>query len=296
MAIEYYIGIDALVVCLGILITIALVGYWMKPKKETNQVPLAQPHIPLLGNALAYKDHPDKFLCLQAKQLGPIFRINLAGMETYVLSSRATLKQFALAPDNVLSSMSAVADFGFKYTLGERNVFEGSEFHKNVVKANFSSPSRVNLTTARFMKSLDKSIESELSAEKKKLINLSFSNDGTQRTIIDDFLPFSRRVILRGVVEVFLSVHFVDVYQQQHGEKGSDDFVSHFMIFQDLVEEATASAAVLPFFLAYILVLQKCANKRKILTEKIGKVVQRLWADTDSGELTPLTLKLQVDN
>lgn len=282
---ENYIGIEGLIIFLAFLALFLFIGYWIRPRTEINQVPLAKPYIPFLGNALAYKKHPDRFLCSQAKILGPLFRINLAGMETYVLSSRATLKQFALAPENVLSSKAAVSDFGFKYTLGERNVYEGSEFHKNVIKSYFTSLTNINSATSRFMESLNNSINIELLTENKRVANVGVSAGGIVATCIDDFMLFSRRVILRSVVEVFLSAHFVKIYQQQHGEKGIDDFVAHFMIFQDLVEESTAAAAVLPLFLAYPTILLKCANKRKILVDKITRVVQRLWTDADSGTL-----------
>ena len=38
--------------------------------------------------------------------------------------------QVATAPESVLSARAAVADFGFEYTLGNRNVSMGTDFHK----------------------------------------------------------------------------------------------------------------------------------------------------------------------
>jgi hypothetical protein len=108
-------------VALAVALLVHFLYSWLMSTKENNngqQPPQAQPCLPFLGNALHYKDHPDEFLSKQAALLGEVFTVNLAGLKTTILSSKATMKQFALTSERILSSRAAVADFGFRYTLG----------------------------------------------------------------------------------------------------------------------------------------------------------------------------------
>lgn len=44
------------------------------------------------------------------------------------------MQAVASASESVLSAREAVSDFGFRFTLGDENVFGGTEFHKGVLK------------------------------------------------------------------------------------------------------------------------------------------------------------------
>ena len=280
MGTDFVVSIESLVAVLLFTLGVLVTAYYFNTSRsKCSKVPLASPHLPVLGNALAYKKHPDRFLHNQTKLHGPIFRINLAGLETYILTNRSSIKQHAMAPESVLSSRAAVADFGFKYTLGDNNVFKGADFHRDVVKSNFSNARDVSSIAATLMSSYEESLRMELSATHLSIPNTAEVNGG--HIVLDDFMMITRRIILRGVVDVFLSRHFSVVYEQQTGTA----FATEFMDFQDTVEEATATAAVLPVFVAYPLCLYGCQQRRLVLTERMSRTVQRLWTDLDAGEI-----------
>ena len=95
--------------------------------------PHAGPCLPLLGNALHFRADPPGFLLAQVAALGPVFTLNLAGFRTTLVCEAAALRAFAAAPASVLSVQQAVADFGFRHTLGELNVYHGARVHKDVL-------------------------------------------------------------------------------------------------------------------------------------------------------------------
>lgn len=217
--------------------------YYCRTKKHAqscSQVPRACPSVPILGNALAYKDHPDEFLYTQMKTLGSIFKINLAGLETTIVTSHTGMQQFAMAPESVLSSKSAVSDFGFRYTLGNDNVFRGTQFHKQIIKSNFKDLE--NLSVSCF-------------ATVKECL---MREVGQQGGTIPDFLIFMRRIFLTIVTKELISDKLIEYYERETSTHFLDDFVS----FQDMVEDATATAAVLPLWLALPVCLWNVAGQR----------------------------------
>ena len=70
--------------------------------------------LPLLGHALSYKASPPDFLSRAREACGPVFRINLAGMVTTVVSDVASMKAVATAPEKLLSARDAVRNVAFR--------------------------------------------------------------------------------------------------------------------------------------------------------------------------------------
>jgi hypothetical protein len=225
--------------------------------------PLATPHVPVFGNALEYKKDPVKFLLSQSMQGSPVFTINMAGLRTSIMASRETMRQFSFAPESVLSAREAVADFGFRYTLGDFNVFTGTDIHKRVVKDEYFTKTQLDAMALRMMEYFRSSI--------KGLVG-----DKRSSGRIVDFLDFSRRIMLRSMFFELIGPAVLESYAS--GEAG---FMNEFMDFQDTVEDATAKAAVLPTWLALPVCLWSCAKKRKRVVGRIRDCLLRFWSDSD---------------
>ena len=86
--------------------------------------------LPLLGHALSYKANPPGFLRAARDAAGPIFRMDLAGLRTTIVASAEAMKQVATEREAVLSARAAVSDFGFGFTLGDENVFRGTDIQE----------------------------------------------------------------------------------------------------------------------------------------------------------------------
>eukprot|EP00602_Paraphysomonas_sp_CaronLab_P009322 CAMPEP_0185037352 /NCGR_PEP_ID=MMETSP1103-20130426/31618_1 /TAXON_ID=36769 /ORGANISM="Paraphysomonas bandaiensis, Strain Caron Lab Isolate" /LENGTH=373 /DNA_ID=CAMNT_0027575283 /DNA_START=406 /DNA_END=1527 /DNA_ORIENTATION=+ len=96
---------------------------------------------------------------------------------------------------------------------------------------------------------------------------------------VDDFMLFIRCCILTVMTQAFISTSLVDLYYELNGS----NFAREFMEFQDEVENATASAAVLPLWLAKPVCLWKVASHRKVLVTKLASSIQKLWTAVDTG-------------
>jgi hypothetical protein len=191
----------------------------------------------------------------------------MAGLRTSIMASREAMRQFSFAPESVLSAREAVADFGFRYTLGDFNVFTGTDIHKRVVKDEYFTKVQLDAMALRMMEYFRSSIRGLIGTEKSGRIT--------------DFLDFSRRVMLRSMFFEMLGPNVLDSYAS--AETG---FMDEFMDFQDTVEDATAKAAVLPTWLALPVCLWACANKRKRVVGRIQDCLLRFWSDSDGkGEL-----------
>ena len=121
-------------VLVAVLVVVASASVLWRPQNRGEEPPLASPSVPVLGNALHYKAAPCEYIRRQAKIFGGVFQMNLAGFRTTLVADKVALKQFALATEKVLSARDAVADFGFRETLGELNVFVGTDIHKLLLK------------------------------------------------------------------------------------------------------------------------------------------------------------------
>jgi hypothetical protein len=212
-------------------------------------------------------------------------------MKTVILTSDSILKQFDSMPEKALSSQVAVADIGFEFTLGNFNIYSGTAIHKLILKNYFSSPHQIVTIT----KSLQRSIRQILGRESSLLKVVGEKpREGTGGTgvavrVIPDFLHFIRRIILVTIIEEFLSPHLIEYYRQSGGSNNNNnslDLVKDFMELQDEIERATATAAVLPRWLALPLCLWKCERNRKLLVQRLETVIQTIGADVASGRLS----------
>jgi hypothetical protein len=96
-----------------------------------TEVPNAIGGVPILGNALQYKENPTGCIREQEKH-SRIFRMDLAGRKMIIIGSDPkAMKQVATTPASILSSRKAVAEIGFEYTLGPINVYKGK--YSNIV-------------------------------------------------------------------------------------------------------------------------------------------------------------------
>lgn len=246
-------------------IFLTIIWWFRSQQRRGRQIgrspPLASSHIPIFGNALAYKKDPSKYLQEQALILGPVFTIDLAGLKTTLLCSREVLRQFSYAPENVLSSREAVADFGFRYTLGDLNVFQGTDIHKLVIKNYYSSVAQLSSACDRLHQYISEATQKEV--------------EQLEGGRIPDFFAFVRRVILASMISELLGPKFSEEYNAL--VKGAD-LIDEFMTFQDFVEDSTAKAAVLPTWLSLPVCLWSCQRKRGVLVRSLEACLKRMWS------------------
>ena len=204
-----------------LLILFTLVLGWilikaLTPSKESSKLPpMVQPSIPLLGNALEYKKSPPGFLIEAARKYGSVFRINLAGMETTVVTSRNTMKQFAQAPESVLSAREAVSDFGFLNALGEANTTRGTDFHRYVIKNRYFKASAVAAKSSETLSLLAEAIDAEIALVLAAPASCRAESGAGAKGVIPDFMYFSRRVFLTLNIVDFMGRDLLDQYNAQ---------------------------------------------------------------------------------
>jgi len=185
-------------------------------RQGLQRPPVPASKLPFLGHAIGYKKDPPGYLQEQRDALGTCFQLDLAGLPTTVVMSRFEMAQVANASSDTLSSVAAVADFGFRETLGPLNVHAGT-----VLKA----------CGSRLTDGLRDSVLAALQ---------EFGESGALR----DAMFTLRRVTLHATVLHLIGKPILDEYCQDR------DFLSDFMIFQDHVEDATAKGVVLPEWIA----------------------------------------------
>eukprot|EP00592_Proboscia_alata_P002184 CAMPEP_0194384220 /NCGR_PEP_ID=MMETSP0174-20130528/72643_1 /TAXON_ID=216777 /ORGANISM="Proboscia alata, Strain PI-D3" /LENGTH=527 /DNA_ID=CAMNT_0039171199 /DNA_START=9 /DNA_END=1592 /DNA_ORIENTATION=+ len=239
----------------------ALIFVFGRRKNSTlqDQIPTAGGALPLLGHALLYKKDPALFLTSLYQELGPIFRINLAGRRMIVVcGNRSLLHQVANVPERILSAKDAVASIGFEQTLGMENVHRGTEFHKRVLKASF-------------YESLDSEIPCLLESLKQAFrAELNFDKSSEPSIIVSDFLQMIRRCVFRAMIDRLLGCEMLRLVDE-------DGFVEKFMMFQDKLEDATVQAAVLPKIIAIPLVLMPVSRDRLKLQRILSGMVEKCW-------------------
>lgn len=231
--------------------------------------PLAAPHIPVLGNALQYKKCPSTFLCQTAARYGPVFRLNLAGMETTVVCSAEAMRQFAFAPESVLSAKEAVSDLGFDYTLGTFNVSKGTDIHKKIIKANYFTHTQLGRSAAALCRFIDEAMQQEVSALKDDLV--------------PDFITFVRKIVLSALIQEMLGPELPNRFLALTGGRS---LVDDFIVLQDGIEDATARAAVTPAWLARPLFLNAAASRRNVMVSHLQECLELIWESpsTDSEQ------------
>jgi cytochrome P450 len=245
-----------------LLVAVVLVFLFVLWKRRGTvlNAPLASGWIPLLGNALAYKADPVAYLRAQHAQHGGIFVMDLAGFSTVLVAGFSSLKQFAAAPESVLSAREAVADFGFRETLGDMNVFVGTDVHKMALKNAIYPALRTKSAQEKIWMIIQRSVQREC----------------TDQSHIDVF-PVMRRIYIRVMLDYLVGEPVL-----QHFSDHGTDFIAEFSRFQDSVEEATAKAVAMPDWLAKYLVLGPVKRQRAKLSAKLTHALKQCAAATDA--------------
>lgn len=171
--------------------------------------------------------------------------------------------------ERVLSSNAAVADFGFRYTLGDRNVFSGTDVHKRIIKQKYSKKNDMECSAQLYWKFLTEAMSSEING----VVG--------EEVFVPDFMVTCRRIILQTMTYEMIGKRVVEMYGAVNNNA---NFVSDFMVFQDLVEDCTAKAAVCPTWLATFLFLNDCQNKRLELVSKIENAISRALDSSEGDE------------
>ena len=232
---------------------------------SSNTIPWAPGAVPLLGHALRYKKDPSGFLLSTCQQVGNIFQLNMAGKHMYLVCGNKFQKQIASSPETICSARQAVADLGFEQTLGRRNVHQGTDLHKGIIKGlGWSSSSSSSTNSPRiWMESIQTAIRVEQQSQSQSSENV-------------DWFPFIRRVILRATIEQMIGSAFLQSW---------DDFsfVTEFMSFQDTLEDVTAKAVVLPRWLAMPTMLLPLKRRRERLQQIIQKRLQVILSSNNDS-------------
>lgn len=224
--------------------------------------------------------------------------INLAGMKTYILTSDLLLKQFdAISHSNqILSNSEAINDFGFQYTLGKFNIFDGTKIHKLIIKNSLTNllpqltSSWIPIIQQRFFLEMNSITTTTTSLSHSQLSSDSFLSNQIE-IIIPNFLHLIRRVMLGSIINSFISPQFMSYYSilisaSEGRPQATCDVIDDFMEFQDEIETATATAAVLPQWLAVLVCLQRCQANRMILVKRFQLVIQAIVTDVARGRLS----------
>mmetsp|Transcript_26895 Transcript_26895/g.58808 ORF Transcript_26895/g.58808 Transcript_26895/m.58808 type:complete len:543 (+) Transcript_26895:117-1745(+) len=261
----------AIAVCVG-AVSLALVFFNGRTRDRLNSasiIPTATESKYFLGQALAYKKDPAAFLLRQYESVGSIFRINLAGRRMTVLCGSGKdmemnlVKKVATMPERLLSAREAVSDIGFEYTLGKANVFEGTDFHKRLIKNHLNGDPD---TVPRLVYALQEAYKIEID-----------DKTNGEMIIVQDFLGLVRRCTIRTVINVFLGSAFLRPPRNKRDTEGEGGFIDDFILLQDDIEKATAAAAVLPRWLSLPLVLRPVERSRLKMQKLISKRILDAW-------------------
>jgi cytochrome P450 len=215
------------------------------------------------------------FLQRQEKLVGKVFRVNLAGRVMVIIGSDVKARrQVEMKPESVCSARQAVSDIGFEYTLGTENVYEGSDWHRIVVKQEVYGKQN------EFLREMIQQSQTALDEETKSTSS-SVRKDAADSGMVHvkDLFDFSRRVTLRIMINLLLSPLLL--------EADGDDLLNQFMIYQDNVEEATASNAVLPRFLGLPLFLWPSQRERLHLVARLSPLIAAAFETKNAETLGP---------
>mmetsp|Transcript_2603 Transcript_2603/g.5647 ORF Transcript_2603/g.5647 Transcript_2603/m.5647 type:complete len:556 (-) Transcript_2603:240-1907(-) len=225
---------------------------------DDAEIPWAPGALPLLGHALSYRKNPSEFLVRTRRMCGTIFRLNLAGRQMILVCGPEEQRQLARLPDSVLSLRKAIADIGFEQTLGYKNVYQGTQIHKGIVKAiwnNKDDESPADRQLMEWRNVIREAMEVELLTRG--------DNTGTGKTTID-FFHVIRRIMLRAAVEMYIGKAFLRGWTTY-------DFLQEFTEFQDAIEDVTAKAAVLPKWFSLMAMLWPLQRRREALQRVVAE-------------------------
>ena len=232
--------------------------------RKRSDIPMANGrYFPLLGHALAYKVDPALFLQCQSNT---VFRINLAGREMIVVSDARAMKQVATLPETAMSARQAVADIGFEYTLGLLNVHKGTDWHKRILKDYiYNNKENAISTIFQFL----------VAAVDKETMNNDDKHETNNSVVaVNDLFTFVRRIMLRTMLTYMIAPGILD-------EPANEQFLNDFMDYQDMVEDATAKAAVLPRFISIPFILKPVQQRREELTLQLASMIGCIWKNCD---------------
>mmetsp|Transcript_14022 Transcript_14022/g.35280 ORF Transcript_14022/g.35280 Transcript_14022/m.35280 type:complete len:493 (+) Transcript_14022:34-1512(+) len=253
-----------------VILCVLSAHWWLAaaPKKKSSddgleEIPMAPGAIPLLGHALSYRKDPPGFLVNTRKACGPVFQLNLAGKKMILVCGPDQQRQLATQPESILSLRKAVGAIGFEQTLGYKNVHTGTQLHKGIVKAIWNSPEGNGPADAQ-LQTWKTCIQDAMELE------VGNTNDKV------DFLHFTRRVILRATIEVFVGKSFLRDWKTY-------DFMKEFMDFQDTLEDVTAKVVVVPRPLALVGMLWPLQKRREkmqlVMQERLEQVLKESKED-----------------
>ena len=238
---------------------------WTSSSDDDRGIPTAPGAIPVIGHALLYKHDPPGFLNKTCEQVGPIFRINLAGKHMILIGRDCpALRQVTNSTESICSARDAVAAFGFEEILGYQNVHVGTDIHKQILKGVLFEPSKYKAEIPKLYQAVERAFDAELSL---------FQEDGNV-IYAPDFLQLVRRVVMRATVERLVGSTFL--------EQGGPQFVTDFSVFQDALEDATAKAAVLPRWIALPACLWPVQRCRLTLQTKIVAILEHVFQHKES--------------
>lgn len=230
-----------------------------------DDIPTAEGAVPVLGHALRYKSGPAAFLADQARRLGPVFRLNLAGKRMVLIAgSPDTTRQVTFASDAVISATRPLLLVGFGEALGTYSVLEGGDFHKRVVKEWLSAGA-----IAEEIPELHRALAAELAAELDPAIASANGH-------VKDLFGAVRRCVLRASIRRLLGSAVLDGL--------GPSFIDDFARFQDCLEEAVAKASVLPRWASLPIALWPVQRQRLALYAALDAVLPGAMAAPESAQ------------
>jgi cytochrome P450 len=209
-------------------------------------VPLSEPRIPLLGNALAFESDAANFVRSNARRLGKVFGLNLAGFQLTLLSDESALKKYYRCGESVLSSYDALHEVGFDVALGEFNLFHAPQMHRKLLR---------ELSESQFVARFDAAFSRFLAQA---------TESGGEPV---DFLPLVRYWFFIAFVAGLLGPEFLADFDVER-------FAEQFLAWQDRNEDATARSFVAPAF-ARSWIMSPIARGRVQLRDWIEPFVAR---------------------
>eukprot|EP00934_Nitzschia_sp_Nitz4_P006210 Nitzschia sp. Nitz4//scaffold120_size68122//3266//5905//NITZ4_006035-RA/size68122-processed-gene-0.44-mRNA-1//-1//CDS//3329534251//6200//frame0 len=224
---------------------------WKKSKVEDNlpgSIPWAPGGIPVLGHALQYKENPPAFISKTSKEIGSVFRLNMAGKEMVIVTGPEAQRDVAMKPESQLSARQEVANLGFLEMLGNLNVYTGSDLHKGIIKGVWHD--HPDEQVKAWMDSLRAALKTQVSMGSNPL----------------NLMTLLRKVFMRAIIVHLISPNFLEGWDY--------DFLDAFAEFQDQLEEATAKAVVMPRSLALPVCLWPIQRRREKLQNIIEKRLQ----------------------
>ena len=272
---------QAAYLCLAISIPVSLWLYYSSSNnshKDNDSVPDAPGGVPLLGHALLYKTNPTGCIRqLESTTDSKLFRINLAGRRMIVLGSDPQAMQFlAQQPESTLSSRRAVAELGFEYVLGSLNVYEGTDWHKRILK-NYISHGSTFLPN--MFQALQKALEEELRVLPNHPTTADSRHD-TNMVQVPDVFAFTRRCVLRATLDEFVTPQLLE---------NDALLLTDLMVFQDRLEDAIAQSAVLPRWLALPLFLWPVQSLRYGLQSRMSRSLESILPEERNNASTKAT-------